>query len=195
MAELCDINSDYMDSPLRQDEYTALRATIKERGTVRTITFLATAVAWAAIEIVFAASRPDDIVGTLVSLMVLVAGFESIFQMHLGVERIGRYLQVHYEEPSDGAEGERDRLPAWETTAMAYGAAHPKSGSDPLFTTIFVLATFINLLPVLRAAERPAVFAALALPHLAFLIRMRIAKHQSASQRAEDLERFRQLRR
>ncbi len=184
-----------MEDQVSREEYIALRATIRERGTVRVITFLATIVAWAAIVLAFSATGPRDVVGSLVSLMVLAGGFEAVFQIHLGVERVGRYLQAFYEEVPAGAEanppGERQR---WETTAMVYGRKYRAAGSDPLFAIAFVLATFVNVLPVLRAWRVPAAFLAIAVPHLLFVVRVRVARHIAAGQRAEDLERFRELR-
>ncbi len=64
----------------------------------------------------------------LLPLLVLAATFEINFFVHTGVERIGRYLQVFYEE--------RAGTTGWETTAMTYGAKYP-SGLDPLFSALF----------------------------------------------------------
>ena len=183
---------------LRQQEYAALRATIRERGTVRAITFLAAVLGWAALDLAFLASGPRNVVGTLLSLTVLAAGFETVFQIHLGVERVGRYLQVAYEERRDPAgSGTADvgttTLPAWETTAMAYGRAYPGAGSDPLFTSIFLLATLLNLLPVLRAWRLPGVLITLLLAHVLFVVRIGLARKRAGRQRAEDLARFREL--
>ena len=61
--------------------------------------------------------------------------------MHVGVERIGRYLQVFYEGTADG--------PMWETTAMSVGPALPGGGVDPLFTVVFAFATLLNLIPAI----------------------------------------------
>jgi hypothetical protein len=182
---------------LRRDEYKALRATIMNRGTVRVITFLVTMIAWAALTLFFAVSGPRNIVGTLVTLMVLAAGFEVVYQLHLGVERVGRYLQIAFEE-ADVAAAERGQTqplagPRWETTAMAYGRTFPAAGSDALFSAMFVLATVVNMLPVLEAWRVPGAFVSMMVPHVAFLVRVRIARHVVGVQRAQDLERFRAL--
>ena len=58
---------------------------------------------------------------TLVPFVVLAGTFEINFFIHTGVERIGRYIQVFYEE-ARGRSG-------WETTAMSYGAKFPLPGS------------------------------------------------------------------
>ena len=63
----------------RQCEYVALRATIRERGTVRVLTFFAAFVAWAALDLAFLASGARHVIGPLLSLMVLAAGFEAVF--------------------------------------------------------------------------------------------------------------------
>jgi len=180
-------------------EYEALRATIRERGTARLVTFFATLVAWAALELAILASGPNHVIGPLLSLMVLAAGFETVFQIHLGVERVGRYLQVAFEESALPASEPAavgpvgPRPPAWETTAMAYGKAYPSAGSDPLFTMLFLFATLINVLPVVGAWRMPVVFPALVGAHALFLLRVRAARRRAGRQRAEDLQRFREL--
>ena len=82
---------------------------------------------------------------TLLPLLLLAAGFEVVFGLHTAVERIGRYLQVFYEE-DDPSRLER----SWERTAMAYGRTYP-GGSDPLFVAYFFLATLLNFVPVILA--------------------------------------------
>ena len=85
---------------------------------------------------------------TLLPLMVLVGGFEAVHALHVGAERIGRYLQVYYEADPNG--------PRWETTAMTVGPALPGGGIDPLFSVVFVGATLINLVPALLPQPTPA---------------------------------------
>jgi len=122
---------------------------------------------------------------TLVPFLVLVATFELNFFIHTGVERIGRYLQVFYEERA-GAIG-------WETTAMSYGAKFP-SGLDPLFSIVFAgagILSFFSALPV--ASRRPGWIVLSFLAHLAFGYRIVSARKLSAAQRALDLDRFRSL--
>ena len=116
-------------TPRELEEYSALRATIRERGTARVWVFLAGLAIWAALTVATAAlaSLP---VATLLPLLTLAATFEIVFALHTGVERIGRYIQVFFEAP-----GER----SWEHTAMAYGRMFPGGGSDPLFTVVLRL--------------------------------------------------------
>ena len=93
-------------------EFEALRATIRERGTARLYVVIAGLASWSALAIALLAA---DLVGsiTLAPLLVLAATFEINFFVHTGVERIGRYIQVFYEE--------RAATNGWETTAMNYG--------------------------------------------------------------------------
>jgi hypothetical protein len=167
-----------------QAEYEALRDTIRERGTVRMCLLMGGLVAWGALAIALPVIGIDGAIA-LVPLLVLASTFEINFFIHTGVERIGRYIQVFYEERS-GALG-------WETTAMNYGAKFP-SGLDPLFSTIFVLAAALNVLNSLAIAHRRPVWIALALvAHAALAYRIVSAKTRAAAQRALDLERFRNL--
>src|SRR5438045_4892008 len=77
-------------------EYEALRATIRERGTVRFCLIWAGFVAWGALAIGVWAAQAEGAL-TMVPFLALAATFEISFFIHTGVERIGRYLQVYYE--------------------------------------------------------------------------------------------------
>jgi hypothetical protein len=173
-----------MTSPLAEAEYTVLRQTIASRGTTRTVLLPVTLLGWATLTLVLLlyAELP---VASLLSLAVLVAGFEAIHALHVGVERIGRYLQVCYEGRPDG--------PRWETTAMAVGPALPGGGIDPLFSVVFLCATVINLIPPALPAPTPLELAAVLLPHAAFVVRVLRARGAAARQRAVELESFRAL--
>src|SRR5918995_1851590 len=122
---------------LHESEFTALRQTIASRGTVRVVLLVVSLLGWAALAVVLLlfSNLP---VAVVFPLAMLAAGFEAIHALHVGAERIGRYLQVYFEGELDG--------PRWETTAMAVGPALPGGGIDPLFTGLFVGATFINFL-------------------------------------------------
>ena len=124
-------------------------------------------------------------VSTLVPLLILVAGFESIFALYVNIERIGRYLQVFHE-------GE---APGWETVAARLGSTFPGSAPDPLFARFFVLATSVNFLPAALGWENIPELVVLAVLHLLFINRVRLAKAFAAAQRDKDLERFLTLRR
>src|SRR3954462_14836108 len=90
------------------EEFAALRATIRERGTVRMVLLPIAFGLWggAAIATPAAIQLP---IGALLPLLVLAAGFKAIYALHINVERIGRYLQVFYE--TDGG---------WAPTALNY---------------------------------------------------------------------------
>ena len=158
-----------------------MRDTIRQRGTVRMVLVPVTFIGWAATAVATAAVITVAI-STLVPLMVLAAGFEAIFALHMNVERIGRYLQVFHE--TDGG---------WEQVAMAFGTRFPGSGPDPLFAQLFVFGVSVNFVPAALGGEVLEV-ALIAVVHLAVIYRIRMAKGISARGRAQDLERFEQLR-
>jgi len=169
---------------LRLEEYSALRATIRERGTRRITLVAATVAGWAALAIATEIWVATPL-STLIPLLVVAAGFEAAFAMHVGVERIGRYLQVEYE----GTEG----APAWEHTAMRFGGTPtPAAGRvDPLFVAIFVCATLLNFAPVvlmtLGITGAMGELALVGLVHAVFIVRLIRAQGYAAQQRELDL--------
>lgn len=162
-------------------EYAALRDTIRQRGTVRMALVPVIFIGWAATAIATAAVITVAI-STLVPLLVLVAGFETLFALHMNVERIGRYLQVFHE--ADGG---------WEQVAMAFGQRFAKAGPDPLFGQLFVFGISLNFLPVALGGEIPEIVV-LAVVHLLAIYRIRMARGAARRQRAEDHQRFQSLR-
>jgi hypothetical protein len=168
----------------RQAEFDALRATIRERGTVRLCAVLLGLALWAALLVAVRASQLDGFV-TLTPLLVLAAAFEVSFFVHTGVERVGRYLQVFHEE----AAGSR----AWETIAMEYGTRFP-GGLDPLFARLFGLGAVVGLFATLGAVPPwPGWRALVFLAHAGFGYRIVMARKSAAAQRVRDLERYRAL--
>lgn len=174
-------------TPRDQEEYTALRATIRERGTARVWVFTAGIVAWGALTVVTAAVASTP-VATLVPLLVLAAVFEAVYALHIGVERVGRYLQVFYEDEEPGA-------PGWEHAAMAFGRPKGAATLDPLFTIPFALAAIFNVMPALivQPIIQELVFVGGA--HALFVLRLFVARDTAAKQRAIDLSRFTELKR
>lgn len=171
-----------MNTNLSHVEYEALRATIRERGTRRVTLLVATLIGWA---LLFAVTiRGGGPLAAFGGLIVLVAGFEAVYTLHVGVERIGRYLQVFYEEAGP--------LPAWERTAMAFGSTPTGDGLDPLFSLVFGAGLLLNLVPVALGGQ-PVFIVAGVLAHAAFALRIVRARLYAAAQRAKDLERFRRL--
>jgi len=174
-----------MTNKLAETEYAVLRQTIATRGTTRMAIVPVTFIGWAALALtlVLIGAPPA---AALLSLGVLMGGYEAIHALHVGTERIGRYLQVYYETDPDG--------PKWETTALAVGPALPGGGIDPLFSALFVGATLVNLLPALAPRPTPIELGALGLLHAGFLFRVIRARGAASRQRAVELESFKALR-
>jgi len=162
------------------EEYKALRATIRQRGSARPWAFLTGLSVWAAVTLAITLTTARLPLISLLPLLLLAATFEVVFALHVGVERIGRYLQVFHED-------------RWEETAMAFGPPLARTGSDPLFLLLFFLATMCNFVPVLLAEPLPVELAVLGAVHLAFGVRLLLARKAAAGQRAADLARFRSL--
>src|SRR5678815_3683174 len=104
----------------KDDEFRALRGTIQLRGTVRMVVVPVVFVGWAATAVATAAVITVA-VSTLVPLLILVAGFESVFALHVNVERMTHYLQVTH-----GGDG------GWE--AADFYPRSGRKGPDPLFS-------------------------------------------------------------
>jgi hypothetical protein len=166
-------------------EYRTLRGAIQQRGTMRIWLFAAGLTFWAILVIATSALASLPI-ATLLPLLVLAGVFEAVFALHTAVERIGRYLQVFYEEvPS-----ERN----WEHTAMAFGRAFPGGGTDPLFGPFFWIAALFNFVPAILAGPVAVEWVVTGAAHVLFIARVAAARHHAAGQRALDLERFQQLK-
>ena len=170
-------------TPRELEEYRALRETIRERGTARVWIFVAGLVAWAALVIATAALAALP-VATLLPLLVLAGTFEAVFSLHAGVERVGRYIQVFFEEGS-----------GWEHVAMACGRAPRGTGVDPLFGNIFLIATLLNFVPVLIAEPVATEVVVIGTAHLLLTARVLIARRAAGRQRAADLAQFQKLQR
>ena len=169
------------DAERKRAEYQAMRTTIGRRGTVRMLLVPMVFVGWAATAIATAAVITVAL-STLVPLLVLAAGFEAVFALHLNVQRIGRYLQV-FHEPDGG----------WEHVTMEFGRRFTGVDTDPLFSRLFAIAVSVNYLPVALGGEVTEMVV-LAIAHLFFVNRIRVARTMAASQREKDLERFTALR-
>jgi hypothetical protein len=140
----------------------------------------------------------------LVPLIALAAAFEALNALYVGVERIGRFVQVHYEgaEPSQGS-GVRTAfsgsapltVPCWETTSMMFGTRFPASGPDPLFAPWFAVAALVNfmLAPAPIGAGLGWLIVRL-VAHLIFGWRIWVLSRIARRLRAADLDRFRLLK-
>lgn len=144
----------------------------------------ATLLGWAGLAILVAHGEPAPGMA-LLPLAVLVGGFEAVHALHVGAERIGRYLQVYYEADPGG--------PRWESTAMAVGPALPGGGIDPIFSTVFVGASFLNLWLARPLGHPPLAVGLLGALHAAFIYRVVRARGAAARQRAVELESFKAL--
>lgn len=164
----------------QQDEYTALRATVRERGTARVCIFVIGVIAWAALAAAAAALNAPPI-GVLVPLVVLAATFEAVFALHVGVERVGRYLQVFFDDQ-------------WEQVIMEFGAPKDAPRSDALFSAVFALAAILNTMPAALAGPTREEIMFVGGAHALFLLRVVVARRFASKQRGIDLERFRQLK-
>ena len=168
-------------TPREQEEYSALRATIRERGTARPWMALCGFVSWAALALATAALASPP-VASILPLLVLAGAFECVFALHIGVERIGRYLQVFYDDQ-------------WERTAMEFGRPKGSVGLDPLFQVLFLVATLINTMPALIQGPTPQELVFVGGAHALFVVRLVAARGVSSKQRGIDLRRFEEIKR
>jgi hypothetical protein len=167
-------------TPAEQAEFEALRATIRERGTARSILFFIAISVWASL--VIATSSVIALpVASLLPLLVLAAGFETTAALHVGVERVGRYLQARYEH-----------RPLWETTVMRFAGRSRPIGIDPLFSPVYILAGAANFLPVALTALVPEMVA-IGVAHAVFLWRVVTVRRAVAGQRDAELKVFREI--
>ena len=175
----------------RPTEYLVLRQTIAQRGSLRPVLVLSGVSLWAAALIAVLALLPYP-VAAAIPLLILVATFEVIRPLHFGAERIGRYLQVFYEEAAEPGRPLSD-TPSWERVAMSFGVV-PGVGGHPLFVPVFLIATAINYLAVVLADPLPVEYSIMAIPHLAFIAWQVAADRAMRGQRAIELQRLRELR-
>jgi hypothetical protein len=173
---------------LSEAEFVILRRTIATRGTVRMILLPVSILGWAALALTVLTVTETPL-AALFPLAALVGGFEAIHALHVGAERIGRYLQVYYENPETG--------PRWEMTVIGVGPALPGGGIDPLFSLVFASATFVNFIPFITGllpGPTRVELGVIGVLHLAFIIRIVRARGAAARQRAVELETFRAIR-
>jgi hypothetical protein len=162
------------------EEYSALRATIAQRGTMRVAIFVAGTIAWAALAVAIAAvSSPPA--ATLLPLAALAAVFEGVFALHVGVERIGRFLDVWHGDE-------------WERAAVAFGAPKGTPSVDALFSIVFLLAALLNLMPAALAQPTLPELLFIGGAHALFIMRVGAARRAASAQRAIDHARFKEIR-
>ena len=144
--------------------------------------FVVGIIGWAGLTMATAAlaSLP---VATFLPLLVLAVTFEAIFSLHVGIERIGRYLQVFHEDAT-----------GWEHTAMAFGRPLKGTGTDPLFVAHFLIAALLNIVPALLAEPVQLELTVVGAAHLLFVLRVVLAWRSAGRQRAADLTRFEEMK-
>ena len=167
-----------------QLEYSALRATIRERGTARFYVFAGGFATWSALVVATAALAFSPL-ATLLPLLVLAAIFETVFALHIGVERIGRYLHVFHEETG---------VTKWEHAAMAFGRPKGAATTDALFSIPFFLAAVVNVAPALIVEPTVPELIFIGGAHALFILRLLVARETARRQRAIDQARFEELR-
>ncbi|MEO8682730.1 MAG: hypothetical protein ABI665_27020 [Vicinamibacterales bacterium] len=129
---------------------------------------------------------------SVIPLLVLLATFEVIRPLHFGSERLGRYIQVFYEEV--GSIRPLAEVPSWERVAMVFGGGVPGAGGHPLFVPVFGMATLANYIAVVLPGPVVLELGILAVPHLAFLVWLALGDRAVRAQRGIELARFRALR-
>ena len=160
-------------------EYRALRATIRERGTLRVSLFAIGVAVWAGLLLASVALALPP-VSALIPLIALAAAFEAVFALHVGVERIGRYLFVFHNDQ-------------WERVAGSSGSMTGGPTIDPLFAVPFLLAAVINLMPLLLTTPIVQELILVGGAHAAFAARVLAARAAAARQRSVDTARFTQI--
>jgi hypothetical protein len=168
---------------LEAAEFAALRATIRQRGTLRFAMVWAVFTSWGALAL-GATLGLDVPAASLVPLLSLAAGYEVVHGLSTNVERIGRYLQVRYESGHS--------QPLWEETAMRFGQKFPGRAPDPLAAGLFAAATAVNFIPV-AAAGYPAEKLTLGAAHALLILRVLLTRRAAGRQRVEDLARYREV--
>jgi len=179
-----------MDRP-SSAEYLVLRKTIAARGSLRPVLAVAGLGLWAALLTAVLVLLPFP-VAAAIPLLMLAVTFEAIRPLHFGAERIGRYLQVFYEEQGQPGRGMAD-TPSWERVAISLSAV-PGAGGHPLFVAVFFLATIVNYLAVWLPGPVAIEMGVMAVPHAAFIAWLFAADRAMRIQRATELARFRELR-
>ena len=173
-------------TPTDFDEYSALRTTIRERGTTRVWVVLGGTIAWAGVALATVALALPPIV-TLIPLLVLATSFEITFALHTGVERVGRYIQVFFEDPGGRA--------GWEHRIMEFGRSSTRRlSTDPLFVRSFLLGIGLNFVTVIASGPVAVEWAALGIAHALLVVRILAARREAGGQRAADLSRFNEIK-
>lgn len=165
----------------RVAEFTILRQTIAARGTARVLLAAATVAMWATLATVHGLFSDLPLLA-VIPLCILAAGYEAVWALHVGAERIGRFIQVvHETEPGQAS---------WETTIMRLGPGLPGGGVNPLFSVVFGSASLVNLGAAFAAEPTPLEVVLLFACHAGFLLRLAQTRVLASRQRQADLVAF-----
>ena len=171
-----------------RSEYLVLRRTIAQRGALRPILLVCGIGLWAlALTAVLVWLQYP--LAFFIPLTVIAATFEAIRPLHFGAERIGRYLQVFYEEAGEPDRPLRD-TPAWERVTMRFGKV-PGVGGHPLFVPVFFLALAVNYMAMMLSGPGAIDTVVMAVAHALFGGWLFAAHRAMKTQRDIELERFR----
>jgi cobalamin biosynthesis protein CobD/CbiB len=162
------------------EEYRALRATIRERGTARIWVFAAGIALWAALALATSVLTTTPL-AVLLPLLALAAVFEAVFALHTGAERIGHYLQVFHDD-------------RWEQVAMELRGGSRVLPADTLFVIPFVTAVVLNLSPLLVANPVPVEWIFVGGAHGLMIVRLVTAHAAAVRQRTTEFERLEHLK-
>ena len=173
-----------------RSEYLVLRRTIGQRGALRHILFVCGTGIWA-LTLTAVVAWTAAPFAYLIPLLSLVATFEAIRPLHFGAERIGRYLQVFYEEIGEAERPLRD-TPSWERVAMQFGTV-PGVGGHPLFMPVFILMTVVNYMAAIYLRPGFVDHLLIAISHVVFGGWVFSAHRAMKTQRQIELDRLRQL--
>jgi hypothetical protein len=155
-----------------------LRQTIAARGTARVLLAAATVSLWATLATVLGLFSDLPLLA-VVPLCALAAGYEAVWALHVGAERIGRFIQVvHETEPGQAS---------WETTVVQLGPGLPGGGVNPLFSVVFGAASVVNLGAAFAAEPTPLEVVLLFAGHVAVLLRLVQTRVVAGRQRQADL--------
>ena len=163
-------------------EYRTLRDTIRERRTARLCAVLVGLVAGAALTIALLIAELRGS-ATLVPFLVLVGTYEISYFIHNGVERTA----------VTSRSSTKTRGRSWMGNDRYELRREVSLRTRSVFSIVFAAATSLNFFTLLLVDQRPGWNALSLLAHLAFAYRIVSAKKSAASQRALDLDRFRNL--
>jgi hypothetical protein len=175
------------------EEFRALQAAIRERTSARLL-FLAIAwVGWASLATAIMLVLPAAPLLVL-PLVLLLASFEVNLGIIRGVEHIGAYLRLAFEE--------RRAVPGWETASADLARRYPRGVADPVLFWPFVAVLGANYLCVVLAAGEtadPAIhvredsldLALVTALHAAVLVRFVFGRRGLASGREREFQKIR----